>query len=210
MKRSDVDWRYLGRHMLVPFVTAMVALLLLGGSRWYLAAQIDEYDRVSVDQDVMNADYDALVLRKRLVDRYHRRYERFQAQGFIGEESRLDWIETLRVAARDLKLPILTYSLEPQQNVIPPVPSSSADVDIQIYLSTLTLEIGLVHELDLLRLFDELQARAPGLIKVDGCTLSRQSEPDSLQAVDPNFIARCSLGMFSIVTSDVGSEETKI
>ncbi len=205
MRQTDVDWRYLRRDLLVPLATAAVAIVLLALSALFVRAREDGYSRVSVDQDAVNADYDALVLRKRLVDRYHRRYERFRNQGFIGKENRLEWIETLRLAAEDLELPNLTYSLEPQLEVLPPVPSTSSSADTQVFGSRLELEIGLLHEVDLLRLFDALQARAPGLIKVDRCRLLRQAGQGGRKPVDPNIVANCSLTVFSIVTPDVGN-----
>lgn len=210
MKQADIDWRYLGRDLLVPLATAGVALIVMLLSGWFASAYEDSYARISVDQDLMNADYDALVVRKRLVDRYHRRYERFREQGFIGEESRLDWIEVLRESAEDLRLPSLNYSIEPRLTVVPPVPSTSADSNVQIYVSSLELEVGLIHELDFLRLFDELQTAARGLIKVDRCNLQRRSEREALLPTDPNIVANCSLDVFSIVTADVAEEASAI
>lgn len=206
MNQTDIDWAYLRQDMLVPAATAIAAVLVLALSTWFVSVQNENYARISVDQDVMNADYDALVTRKRMVDRYHRRYARFQEQGFIAEESRLDWVETLRESAEHLKLPNLSYSMEPQLAVVPPVPSTSGDASIQIFLSKLELEVGLIHEMDLLRLFSELQSTAPGLLSVDRCRLDRRSENAELQAVDANVIASCSVNLFSIVTSDVGAE----
>ena len=206
MNRADIDWRYLGAHTLVPLVTTGVMLVVMASSGWFANAAEADYARISVDQDAVNANYDALIVRKRLVDRYHRRYERFREHGFIGEESRLDWIETLRLAANDLHLPNLTYSLEPQQPATPPVPSTSSESEIRIFVSQLDIEAGLIHERDLLTLVDELQAAAPGLIRINRCAMSRQSEPDMLQSVDPNVIASCSLDVYSIITSDVGGE----
>ena len=149
MRQIDVDWQYLRRDLAVPLVTAAVAIVLLALSAWFVHVQEDGYSRISVDQDTVNADYDALVVRKRLVDRYHRRYERFRNQGFIGVENRLEWIETLRLAAEDLDLPNLAYSLEPQLAAISPVPSTSASAEAQLFVSRLELEIGLLHEVDL-------------------------------------------------------------
>lgn len=206
MNRSDIDWAYLRQGMLVPAATAVAAVLVLVLSTWFVAVQNENYARISVDQDVMNADYDALVTRKRMVDRYHRRYARFQEQGFIAEESRLGWVETLRKSAEELRLPNLSYSMEPQLAVIPPVPSTSGDAAVQIYLSKLELEVGLIHEMDLLRLFGELQSTAPGLLSVDRCRLDRRSETAELQAADANILASCTVDLFSIVTSDVAGE----
>lgn len=203
MNRFDFDWRYVRRHTLLPALTAVVTAVVLGAGVWMHAKQQALFTQISVNQDAMHEDYDALVYRRRLVDRYHRRYEQFFDLGFVGEESRLDWIETLRETSVDLTLPRVSYAIEPQLQVVAPVQSILAGEDISIHLSRLHLEAGLVHELDLLRFFDELQRNAPGLIKVDECNLVWQAESADTATVDANILADCSILIFSVVTSDV-------
>ena len=208
MNRSDLDWGYICRYTVLPIVTAVVAALALIAGIWVHDERQELYAQISVNQDAMHQDYDALVFRRRLVDRYHRRYEQFHDFGFVGRESRLDWIETMRETSTGLTLPRVSYAMEPQLKVVAPVESILAGEDIQIYLSRLQLEMGLVHELDLLRFFDELQQNAPGLIKVDRCDLTWQAESVAKAAVGPNILADCSILIFSVVTSDVGNEGT--
>ncbi len=203
MNRFSVDWRYALRHTLLPAVTAAIAIAVLGVSVWMHGEQKSLYTEINVNQGVMHEDYDALVQRRRLVDRYHRRYERFYELGFVGEESRLDWVETLRETSAELTLPRVSYAIEPQLLVVAPVQSIMAGEDIQIHLSRLQLEVGLVHELDLLRLIDEVQRNAPGLIKVDRCNLAWQAESAAKLGVGANILANCSILIFSVVTSDV-------
>jgi len=203
MSRLDMDWRYLGRGLLVPAVSALAGAVIFIASYWLHSQQKDIYSQLSVDQDAVYEDYDELVYRRRLVDRYHRRYEQFHDLGFIGRENRLDWIETIRLTANELHLPHVNYTVEPQSEVIAPVQSELNGADIQIHLSQLSLEIGLVHELDLLRFFDNLQSRASGLINVEQCSMSRQNGSAADLAVDANIIANCSLKIFSVITSDV-------
>lgn len=203
MNRFEFDWRYILRYTLLPVVTAVVAIALLGVSVWLHGEQETVYEQITINQGVMHEDYDALVYRRRLVDRYHRRYEQFHELGFIGAESRLDWVETLRETSVGLTLPRVSYAIEPQLRVVAPVESIMAGEDIQIYLSRLSLEAGLLHELDLLRFVDELQRKAPGLIKVDRCNLAWQAERKEELSVGANILADCSLLIFSVVTSDV-------
>ena len=101
-------------------------------------------------------------------------------------------------------MPRVSYAIEPQLQVVAPVQSIMAGEEIQIHLSRLQLEVGLVHELDLLRLIDEVQRNAPGLIKVDSCNLAWQAESAEKVGVGANILANCSLLIFSVVTSDVG------
>ncbi len=203
MDRSSIDWRYAMRHTLLPAVTAAIAMGILALSIWMHREQSSLLTEINVNQGVMHEDYDALVQRRRLVDRYHRLYERFYDLGFVGEESRLDWVETLRESSADLTLPRVSYAIEPQLQVVAPVQSIMAGEEIQIHLSRLQLEVGLVHELDLLRLIDEVQRNAPGLIKVDRCNLAWQAESAEKVGVGANILANCSLLIFSVVTSDV-------
>ncbi|MDJ0709954.1 MAG: hypothetical protein QNJ14_06180 [Woeseiaceae bacterium] len=206
MTRFDFDWPYVRRHTLRPVLSAIVAVVALAGSLFAHDYQRERYDEITANRDAVHEDYDALVHQRRLVDRYHRRYQRFDELGFIGRESRLDWVETLRTTAKDLSLQRLSYSIEPQIEVIPPVKSVFGGEDLQIRASKLQLELGLLHELDLLRFFDALQVSAPGLIKVDRCELTWDLEPGSRTNTDTNLTATCALQLYSVITSDVGRE----
>ena len=207
MKTVEVDWRYLVKDTLWPTVTAAVAIAVLVSSQWFVNTQQDHYSQFSSNHNAMNEDYDALLYRERLVNRYYHRYEYFQKQGFVGSESRLDWIESLRIIAKELGLPHVNYSLEPQRDVIAPVGQVGGDSDISISQSTFELEIGLVHELDLLRFVDRLQAETPGLVKVDRCNMVRQSNSLELSATHANIVANCSIVMFSVITADVAESD---
>lgn len=200
------DWKFVRRYTLIPASSALVMALTLGASIWYHGEQKELHTQISVNQDAMHEDYDSLVYRRRLVDRYHRRYETFYELGFVGEESRLEWIETLRETSLDLTLPHVSFAIEPQLQVIAPVESILAGEDIQIHLSRLQLEVGLLHEIDLLRFFDELQRNAPGLIKVDSCTMTWQGDSEQRLVVGANILADCSLQIYSVVTSDVAAQ----
>jgi hypothetical protein len=205
MNPSDFDRSYVFRHTLVPVLTATLAAALLALSQWLHDEQAMLFTQITANQDALHEDYDSLVYRRRLVDRYHRRYDEFFRLGFVGRERRLDWIETLRETRLDLTLPRVSYAIEPQLQAVAPVESILAGDDIQIYLSRAQLEIGLVHELDLLHFIDELQRKAPGLITVDRCSLEWQPAGEQGVTVGANIQATCALQIFSLVTSDVSS-----
>lgn len=207
MKTVDVDWAYLFKDTFWPASTALAAVVVLVASLWFVDTEHQRYSRFSSDRAAVNNDYDELIYRQRLVNRYYHRYEYFQKQGFVGQESRLDWIESLRVIAKELGLPHVSYSLEPQRGVIAPVGGPGGVDDIRISQSTLELEIGLIHELDLLRFVDKLQSEVPGLIKVERCKMTRESSPSELSAIHSNIVANCSIVVFSVTTPDVTTNE---
>lgn len=205
MSQFDIEWKYVFRNTAVPVITAIIAAMLLVSGRWVHSEQDRLHAKFNINQDVMHEDYDALVYRRRLVDQYHRRYQQFHELGFVGLESRLDWIETLRTTSTELVLPRVSYAIEPQLQVVAPVESVLTEDDIQIRLSRLELEMGLVHELDLLKFFDELQRHAPGLIQVDSCQLVSQLDNLAEPGANANIQATCSLRIFSVITSDVSA-----
>lgn len=206
MIRPDFDWTYVRRHTLLPSLCVAVSILSLCLAYWFQADQGKLYAELHAAHDVVDKDYDALVKQRQLVDRYHRQYQRFHELGFIGRESRLDWVETLRTTAETLSLPRLAYSIDPQLGVVAPVTSMLAGEHFDIRVSFLQLEMGLLHEVDLLRFFDALQKQAPGLIRVDRCSLEYVG--DMNVATVENLTASCAVQIFSVITSDVGSELT--
>ncbi len=201
--KFEFDWSYIRQHTLMPAVALAIAVVALVASIVLEEAQNEYHEQLIANQLVMQEDYNSLVYRRRIVDRYHRRYQQFSELGFVGMESRLDWIETLRETSTELTLPRVSYVIEPQLRAVAPVESILAGEDISIHVSKLELEMGLVHELDLLRFVDELQNKAPGLIKVDACDLTWQlGEEDKLRA-EPNILANCTVEIYSVITSDV-------
>ncbi len=203
MNPSDLDWQYVRRHTLIPLICLLAAAAAAVTGYVIKQQQYTLNEQLTANQSVMQEDYAALVQRRRIVDRYHRRYQQFSTLGFVGMESRLDWIETLRESSGELTLPRVSYIIEPQLSAIAPVESIMAGDNVSIHVSRMELEMSLVHELDLLRFVDELQQRAPGLIKVDRCELVWQADPQQQLTADVNIGANCSLAIYSVITADV-------
>lgn len=206
MMQFEIDWPYVRRHTMRPALSAVVALVVLLSAVWLHDKQERRFDELSANHNAVHEDYDALVHQRKIVDRYHRRYQRFNDLGFVGRESRLDWVETLRKTSNALSVPRVSYSIEPQLEVIPPVQSVLGGEDIQLRASKVQLEMGLLHELDLLRFFDTLQASAPGLLKVDKCELAWQAETGARASTDVNLSATCAIQLYSVITSDVSRD----
>jgi len=203
MAQHDRDWRFALHRTGIPLATMLLSIAALSAAFFFHAQQRVINDALTTDQSSVQEDYDELVLRRRYVDRYHERYRQFHTLGFVGQESRLEWIHALRVATEDLTLPRLSYAIAPQLDVIAPVQAVLAGEDIAINVSRLELEMGLVHELDLLRFIDGLERSAPGLMRVQGCRLDWQQPSGAALKVEANLQAGCSLEIFSVITSDV-------
>ena len=202
------DWPFILRNTMRPLLSAAIAVAVLVGVMWMHSKQQQEYSNLSTSYRTVRSDFDQLIAEQRMVARYQRRYDRFKESGFVGPESRLDWIETLRTTSEALSLPRVSYSIEPQLEVDPPIKSGRHSNNIQIRVSRAQLQFGLNHEGDLLRFFDELQRQAPGLIKVDECDLSWQADTRVALVAGTNLAASCSLQIYSVITTPPQNSQT--
>ena len=201
------DWPYIRRHTLLPAASACIMVAALAGAVWMHGEQNDRFSDFSQRYDSVRRDFDKLLAEQRMVQRYEARYQRLQRIGIIGPESRLDWIETMRTTAESLSLPRVTYSIDPQLEVKAPVKSAARNNDMKIRVSHAQLQLGVSHEFDVLRFFDELQRSAPGLIKVDGCDLSWRADLSAGLMPGSNLGAQCSVQIYSVTTSEFAEEE---
>jgi hypothetical protein len=149
-----------------------------------------------------------------LIKRYSVDYQRLVRQGFIGNESRISWLDALRKTNQDLKLFGVEYMIEPQH-----VSSMQADQvktgqtdgagDLKLRQTIMKIHMKLLHEGDLMRFFDHLAAQNVGVFSIDECSLQRLGETPAnsplLPAhVQPNLQADCQLSWFTV--SPTGSK----
>jgi hypothetical protein len=128
-------------------------------------------------------------------------YRAMIAQGFVGEENRLAWIEAAHLANQDARLYGLTYTLSPRIAA----PASQAD-GLPLKQTRMTLKMPLLVETDLPHFLDALRARAPGLFRVSQCRLSRITDTPPQPVNRPELDAECELLWFTVAAA---GKETK-
>lgn len=129
------------------------------------------------------------------IQTYQPRFVALRGAGLIGAENRLGWVETVRQAQAQRKLPSVSYDIEPQQAVTMDQPLELADY--QLRASRMQLHMGLVHEMDLFGLLDDL--RAVGLYSVEDCKL-RRAPIQGEAGLAPRVLGECTLVWLSLGT----------
>jgi hypothetical protein len=195
MNRSELDWSYLTNGMGPALVLSAITLCAFAGSLWTrangaLLAEQQSGELADLEQQRVELG-ERLEARKQFEVRFARLYER----GVVGDEQRLRWAQTLRDGATDLALPYLRYTAAPQKAFAAPYLQDESAAPV--LMTSMQVEAGLVHEGDLLRLFDRLRDDAPGLMSVAGCTLERVTGAAPL-ADKANIASACQLHWFSI------------
>jgi hypothetical protein len=170
MSLTQQDWRKL-RY---PIVGLGVALVLVG----MLVSFADQYRKkneiaLQAQQNLLNQarqKFQSSGLEKETIMRYLPEYNDLLAKGFIGEERRIEWIETLRQIHAQHKLFSIDYSIGLQENYKPSFLSNLGD--FVLHRSVMSIKLDMLHEGDLLALIDGLHEQTTPFIVRD-CEISR-------------------------------------
>lgn len=112
-----------------------------------------------------------------------------QQASILGPEKRLDWTEMLSDLQRQLRLPAMEYEFSPQTAL-----ESTSSGGYAFYKSPMKLQLGLLHEEDLLRFTTALEKQARALVLVQSCTLVRQPPASNERESNPAQLkAECEL-----------------
>ena len=126
---------------------------------------------------------------------YYRQYQNLVEQNVIGQERRLDWIETIEKIRNKLNIFSVKYKLEPQETLNLETVTTSNSFDL--HRSNMTLDFSLLHEGQLLNFLDTLSKEAKGMYLLESCTLTRNDFVRQLRFI-PNLQAKCTLGWITL------------
>jgi len=122
-------------------------------------------------------------------------YQALAARGIVGEEQRLDWVDTITAIKNDLRLFDIAYDLEPQHPF--DLPDSVRTGNVDFVFSRLKLEMKLLHEGDLLNFIDGLTQRGRAYVLTRSCNVSRAARDTSATSLAPRLQATC---VFDLIT----------
>lgn len=200
---NKLDWSVL-QGSVITFIISIVISATLIGSTWYYRDKMQrEYQLQKSRFQSISNQYLAVDQEEKLIRDYYPKFVELYNKGILGQERRLNWIETLHNAEEQIKLPSITYDIASQTKFIPDYSLNMGN--FQIYSSPMKLNMNLLHEGDLQELLNTLDSQAPGIYNVSSCKLSRSG---MIKIDDPrkgNITAECELKWFNIKKSD-GSE----
>jgi hypothetical protein len=123
-------------------------------------------------------------------------YRRLAALGILGEEKRIDWVESIARIRKERELPDFRYRVE-RQKLLVSVPGKPAAVDF--YASTLKVQTGLLHEGDLLRFLHDLRESGNAYYAVRRCRLERTGQSPASGGIAPRLRAECEIDLITIL-----------
>ena len=176
--------------------TILIAVALLSASLWWLSDRYKTTHVVALQQarsslGAAREDYRLAVEANGILKTSQQRYQNLHQRGFLGDEPRLLWVESLRSSGLEHNLYNLQYSLRQRQ----PVQLNGMEIPehYQLYASHMQLQLELAHEVDLLRYFSGLDARRPAVYQLRSCALKPLLNDNEIALDKANVKASCEL-----------------
>ena len=188
------------RGSILLFAAALaIAAAVAGGAIRFHGDAVRGYEREKARLAAARSRYRAIDDQRRLIEIWLPPFRGLEASGVIGEERRLEWIETLRAAAAHVRPPSLRYRIERR---------AAYDAGLALegawrpFATVVRLEAGLLHEGDLERLLREIEARDAGLHRIERCEVRRAGPGFVMRPGAINLSAECDLRWITFARSE--------
>jgi hypothetical protein len=135
---------------------------------------------------------------KEMISRYLSSYQQLARAGFAGDEQRINWLDSLRIANQEARTYGVEYDISAQR---PYAYASEFNLgQLMLHESVMHLKFRLLHEEDLPRFFEALTRRGGGLYTIEQCTMQRlkPNEADKTVQLQPNLAADCDVRWLTV------------
>lgn len=170
------DFPLIRKAFIVLIASLLLSAALVGAGRTLRLKQQDDMTQAQVQRNDANNKLRQAENDKQEIRDYQPRFVTLRERGFVGEERRLDWIEHIQHIRESRKLLPITYEVSARQvfQVGPEVTLGN----LELRGSKMKLQMGLLHEGDLLNFLDDLKHK--GFYTVQECKVKRAgAEPES-------------------------------
>ena len=196
MSLNPQDWRKLR----FPIIGLGASLILVGvlvsfADQYRLKNELD----LQTQQNSLNQarqKYQSSGIEKETIIQYLPVYNKLLASGFVGEEHRIEWIETLRQIHAQYKLFSIDYSIGLQENYKPSFLPNLGN--FTLHRSIMSLKLDMLHEGDLLALLGGLHEQTTPYIVRD-CEIKRPiSAVVNTKTIAANMQANCEIDWLTL------------
>jgi hypothetical protein len=181
-------------------VAACVALALAGVACYFAADDyLQDTKKLGASASAQRAEVQVRLAsaneEEREIKANLQQYQALAARGIIGEEKRLDWVDTITAIKNERRLFNISYSIEPQKEL--DYPGFGPGGGVNFMASRVKMEIQLLHEEDLLNFIDDLTRRGKSYLSARSCDVQRSDRGGSGTTLAPRLQAAC---VFDLIT----------
>lgn len=195
MKISAADFDIVRRGLIFLALSVLVFGIGYGTTNWFAKKKQQELITAQTNLNQVKERYaqsrdEGQELRTALP-----LYESLFQRGFIGEEQRLNWIETISQIRSSRIFYDIEYKIEAQQ----PYNLEPAPELFSVFASPMTIQFDLLHEEDLLNFLNDLQNKAKGMFVLTECTVERKEDANIDSKTTPAKLkSSCNMNWISI------------
>jgi hypothetical protein len=196
ISRDDLKRLRVPIALCIALITAGV-IALVAAERAMGQAQSNKSEanksKLAAQDRVAKATEEEREIRENLVQ-----FQQLVSWGMVGEEKRLDWVETIAQIRQQRKLFRINYDIEAQR--VLDYPGVMPAGGVEFMSSRLKVDMPLLHEEDLLNFLADLQAARKAYMSPRRCVLERteREAPPGGRGMAPRLRSDCQLDMISI------------
>lgn len=202
MTKRNFDWSVMRNTSIFFLLAILISAGLVFASYHYMYEKQISYDDANNDFKTQSRKYLTIDEQEQMISEYLPPYNELIQSGIIGDEHRLNWAENIRTISRQIDIPSLRFSIKPRK--LHELEVSLNTGQFSIYASRMSLDMGLLHEVDLIRFLDLLRKYAKGLFTTDSCILRMSSRELRKVYGSVNITAKCELSWLTLVPPDEG------
>ena len=181
---------------------ALVAMALLGAGVWLIKITGEARAQAQVQltgaqaERRQNSDRLARIAEEeRDVSEKLDVYKQLKRLNIIGEERRLEWADAVARIRNQRELLDLTYRVD-RQKLLKSLPGRPGSVDF--FASTMTVQLELLHEEDLLRFLADLRESGNAYYSVKSCGVRRIGQAPTGATITPRLRANCEIDLVTL------------
>lgn len=195
------------KRLIVPIVLALVLAGAGGALIWHANQQLTtekarlvavKNERTQARERLARISEEEREVKERIEV-----YRRLRDLHIIGRERRLDWADSIQRIRLEREMLDVRYRIEPQK-VLTSIPAKPGKVDFNV--SSMRLELALLHEGDLLGFLDDLRQAGNAYVSVRRCAISRSGStaPAGAPVLTPRLRAECQIDLITVM--DAGAK----
>jgi len=188
------------KELTVFLLSIIIAISIIVISHSVLETALENKKTQETSLENTKQRYYTAIQRRQILEKFEDRFITLKNSGIASNEHRLNWVDTISDIALHHKIPHLKYTINKQEK-IKSNNLSSRYPDIDIFKSTMTLNMQLLHEGDLYTILNSLDNSAKGLFDVQICSIIRNSVQNASltdKDTDTNFASVCVLNWYTM------------
>jgi hypothetical protein len=191
------------KRLVVPIALAAALIAAGAGLIWFVGKQL-----LDANTNFSAANNDRTQARERLarISEEEREvkerievYRQLRDLRIIGKERRLDWVDAIQRIRTTREMLDVRYVIEPQK-VLVSIAGKPGNIDFNV--SSMKLELALLHEGDLLGFLEDLRDSGNAFVSVRRCSVTRSSiggQPISGTPLTPRLRAECLIDLITVL-----------